>query len=378
MDSTPGTDDVVAALGQSNRVCKVILWGLGDWQLEKVLAPMRVPYVPFPELRLHSDGETWPVIPYSFLGGSAPRLRTFSLDGILFPELPNLLLSANHLVYLRLFNISHYGHYISPEGIVALLSVLSSLRTLSLGFKYPHSHLRWESRSLSPPKRSILPALNDFRFRGVSDYLEDVVTRIDTPQLKRLYIDFLNQNDFDTPRLTQFINSTATPRARDEAHVQFNDCAASFHIRSQTSIPGVDDLQINIPCIDPDRQLSSMIEHVCNTSLHPLSTVEDLYIHHRYFLQFWENDAIESTLWLQLLLPFTAVKNLYLSKEFAPGIAAALQDFGGGGIMGVLLNLQNIFVKGLEPSGPFQENIAHFVAARQLLSDHPIVIAAWD
>ena len=79
----------------------------------------------------------------------------------------------------------------------------------------------------------------------------------------------------------------------------------------------------------------------------------------------------------QLLLPFTAVKNLYLCKEFAPGIAAALQDLVGGRIMEVLPSLQNIFVEKLGPSGPFQEKIGQFVAARQL-SDHPIVISDWD
>jgi hypothetical protein len=80
---------------------------------------------------------------------------------------------------------------------------------------------------------------------------------------------------------------------------------------------------------------------------------------------------------LDLLLPFTAVKNLYLSKEFAPGIAAALQELVGGRITEVLPSLQNIFVEGLEPSGPFQENIGQFVAARQL-SGHPIAISVWD
>jgi hypothetical protein len=68
------------------------------------------------------------------------------------------------------------------------------------------------------------------------------------------------------------------------------------------------------------------------------------------------------------------VKNLYLPKEFAPGIAAALQELVGGGITEVLPSLQNVFVKGLEPSGPFQENIGQFVAARQL-SGHPIAIS---
>jgi hypothetical protein len=48
------------------------------------------------------------------------------------------------------------------------------------------------------------------------------------------------------------------------------------------------------------------------------------------------DDAIENTLWLQLLLPFAAVKNLYLSKVYVPSIVAALQDFVGARIIEVL------------------------------------------
>jgi hypothetical protein len=59
--------------------------------------------------------------------------------------------------------------------------------------------------------------------------------------------------------------------------------------------------------------------------LHPLSTVEDLYIEHQYSELIWENNVIKNELWLRLLLPFTAVKNLYLSRIYAPGIAAALK-----------------------------------------------------
>jgi hypothetical protein len=71
------------------------------------------------------------------------------------------------------------------------------------------------------------------------------------------------------------------------------------------------------------------------------------------------------------------VKNLRLSKEFVPGIAAALQELVGDRITEVLPSLENIFVNGLEPSEPFQENIGQFVAARQL-SGHPITISDWD
>ena len=86
---------------------------------------------------------------------------------------------------------------------------------------------------------------------------------------------------------------------------------------------------------------------------------------------------IKNTLWLELLLPFTAVKNLYLSKDFAPGIAASLEELVESRITEVLPRLQNIFVEGLEPSGPFQKNIGRFVAARRL-SGNPIAISVWE
>jgi hypothetical protein len=256
--------------------------------------------------------------------------------------------------------------------MVTLLSVLFSLETLSLEFQSPQSRPGWEARP-PPSERSILPALYEFHFKGVTEYLEEVMTRIDTPQLDDMHITFFNQIDFDCPRLAQFINRTQTLRARDEAHVQFYNGTASVTLRYWTSKSGSDDILINISCREADWQLSS-IEQVCNFSLHPVSTVQDLYIEHQYSELVWKDNAIENTLWLQLLLPFTAVKNLYLSEEFAPSISASLQELVGDE---ALPSLQNIFVQGLEPWGPFQKNIGQFVAARQL-SDHPIAISVWD
>ena len=333
--------------------------------------------VPFPEmtnLLLESHDET-PVIPVpdSFLG--APRLQYFTLFDIPFPGLPKLLLSANHLVSLSLFRIPHSG-YISPEAIVALISVLSSLESISLGFQSPQSRPDRQGRSLPPPKRSILPALNTFFFKGVTEYLEELVTGIDTPQLHRMDINFFNQIDFDCPRLAQFINCTPTLRALDEARVQFDDFTACVNFRYRTSQSRLDGLKIAISCGEPDWQLSS-IEQVCNFSLHSISTVEDLYIERLYPQLVWKDDGIENTLWLELFLPFTAVKNLYISKESVPGVAAALEELVGIRITEVLPNLENIFVEELEASGLFQENIGQFVAARQL-SDHPVTISGWD
>ena len=375
-----GTESIIAALNQSNRVCEISLFDIAAWKLEQVLAATQVP---FPELtRL----QLWPytsclyetplVIPDSFLGGSAPRLRNFTLFGIPFPGLSKLVLSATHLVVLNLFLIPHSG-YISPEAMVALLSMLASLKTLSLGFKSLQSRPDWESQCLPPPKRSILPALDRFDFNGVTEYLEDLVTRIDAPQLHSFGVDFFNQIDFDCARLSQFFNRTPTLSSRAyRACVRFDDQRISVSLRTRSW-----SYEIAISWREPHRQLSSVAQ-VFNSYLHPLSTIRVLYIVHRYRKQVWKIDAIEArmegTLWLQLLLPFSAMTRLHLSKEFAPGITAAVQGPIRGEITKVFPSLQNIFVEGSEPLGPVQENNeGQFVAVR-LHPDHSSAISYCD
>jgi hypothetical protein len=81
--------------------------------------------------------------------------------------------------------------------------------------------------------------------------------------------------------------------------------------------------------------------------------------------------------WLGLLHPFTAVKNLYLSEQIAACIAPVLQDLVGSRSTEVLPGLENIFLEGgLESSGPVQEGIGQFVAARQVTT-HPIAVTRW-
>ena len=53
MALSSGTDNVIAALGQSNHVCEVILH-LEGWQLEEVLAPMQASFPELTLMRLYS------------------------------------------------------------------------------------------------------------------------------------------------------------------------------------------------------------------------------------------------------------------------------------------------------------------------------------
>jgi hypothetical protein len=103
--------------------------------------------------------------------------------------------------------------------------------------------------------------------------------------------------------------------------------------------------------------------------------LEDLYILEHRHPPYWHDD-VENVLWLELLHPFAAVKNLYVMKTFVPRIAPALQELVGERSTEVLPTLENIFLKGFQPSGPLHEGIEKFVSAR-LLTSHPVAVSGW-
>jgi len=69
-------DNILAALEHNDRVYRVHLWNITSSQLENVWAAMEVPFLELKDLTLacHDKGETAPVVPNWFLGGSALRL----------------------------------------------------------------------------------------------------------------------------------------------------------------------------------------------------------------------------------------------------------------------------------------------------------------
>jgi hypothetical protein len=171
-------DNVTAVLERSDRVCRIYLMYLRSSDLEIFLAEMQQPFPALTHLKLHAHGETAPIVPDSLLGGSAPRLESLMLEGIPFPGFPKLVLSATHLDTLCLEDIPHSG-YISPDAMVAALSALTGLEELSIRFQSPRSCPDQASRRPSPLARSVLPVLTTFSFKGVGEYLEDLVASID-------------------------------------------------------------------------------------------------------------------------------------------------------------------------------------------------------
>ena len=367
-------DNIIAVLERSDRVCRIVLWDVPS--LEILLAAMRQPFPELTYLLIHSKGEAGevPFVPDSFLGGFAPRLQFLQFKNIPFPGLPKLLLSATHLVDLHLKNIPHSG-YFSLQVMGTALSTLTSLEHLTLRFQSTRSFPDQASRRLPPSTRSVLPVLECFRFRGVAEYLDDLVACIDTPRLNELYITFFNDIAFDTPQFIQFITRTPMSRALKKAHIILQNPGASLHFSSQTSDDRKIIVKIQVLCQGLEWQVSSL-DQVCTSCLPPLAMVEDLYIHERSKLPPDWKDEIENGEWLEPLHPFTAVKNLYLSEEMALRIGPALQELADGSTTEVLPDLQNIFLDGLESLGSVQEGMGKFFAARQL-AGCPIAVSSW-
>jgi hypothetical protein len=368
-----GVDNIIAALEHNERVCEIDVWRVPSSQSEKILATLEQPFPELTGLRLGFEDETGPVDPSSFLGGFVPRLQILILSSVPFPGSPKLLLSATHLVNLCLLRIPYSG-YFSPEAMATCLSVLIRLKKLDIEFESPRSRPDGRSRR-PPPTRALLPVLTELRFKGVSEYLEDLVGRIDTPSLDNLFITFFHQLVFDTPQLARFISRVPEFKAYNEAHVLFSN----RDIR--VTLPqAIDDgmFELGIPCRHLDWQLSSLAQ-ICGSSFPQalIPAVEHLYIIEDRFPQLPWQDSIESSQWLELFHPFTAVKSLYISREFVPRIAPALRELVGERVTEALPALQTLFLQEPPPSGPVRESIGQFVAARQL-AGHPVVDSRWE
>ena len=368
--------NIVAALERTDRVCQIDLVNVESSEMEISLAAMRQPFPELTDLQLWSNDETV-VVPDSFLGGSAPRLEYLTLGGVLYPGLSKLLLSATHLVHLSLGNIPHSG-YISPDAMATALSTLTNLSDLWIEFESPRSCPDRATRAIPPLTHILLPFLTFFRFKGVSEYLEDLTAYIDAPKLNIFDMTFFYDIVIDMPQMIRFISRTSKMEALDKAHITLQYLAATVNFSSHASSHA--DLKVEILCKGLDWQLSSL-EQVCTSCLPPLSMLEDLYFYEDPRSQLDWQDNIDNELWVELLRPFSAVKNLYLTEKVVSRVAPALQESVESRTTEVLSTvlpaLQNIFVGGLESSEPVKDGIVQFVAARRV-AGHPIAVSPWN
>jgi hypothetical protein len=110
------------------------------------------------------------------------------------------------------------------------------------------------------------------------------------------------------------------------------------------------------------------LAQLCISSLTLFHAVENLYLTG----PFPHRRDTRNTQWPEILRPFTAVKNLYLSRDFALLITPALEELVEEGAAEMLPALQKLFLEE-QTSEAVQQAIKHFVKARRL-SSYPIAV----
>ena len=336
-------DDIIAALEQPDRVRRLKL-DVTNAQLAMVASVMQVPFPMLTDLWLSSNDRNVPVLPGSFLGGSAPHsLHQIYLEGISFPMLPTLLLSASNLVYLRLEGIPQNG-YISPEAMVTGLAASIRLDSLWIWFKPQTSRPGLEQRYPPPSNRAVLPSLVTFNFHGFSDYLELLLARIDTPRLHSFKITYFNQLDFQISSLSRFIDRAENfelARLR-HARIRFNVSNAYIKLDGEQGEHRISRFTLRVVCQGLDWQLSHLAR-ILGQSCVLVSNVGHLSIDEDDLQPGWQHDVDDAD-WLELLRPFTAVKMLHASEQLAKHIALALNDTSEELLADVLPSLNSLWL----------------------------------
>ncbi|KAH8982476.1 hypothetical protein EDB86DRAFT_3086141 [Lactarius hatsudake] len=358
--SVDDQDSLFAALEHPNRVSQVDLCLTGPL-LEEVAAEMEVPFPALRRLTLQWEDEEPPALPNGFLGGSSPCLQYLHLECVLFPALPALLLTTTDLVNLSLHDIPPDG-YISPEAMVACLAALPRLESLVIKFQSETS--RPDQIHPPPATRTVVPSLLTFKFDGCGEYLEDLVARIDSPQLHHINIYYFDQlPEVHVAQLFKFLDRSEDSYLTIIRHADVTFLHEWISLKMYPfpeSHPDRNGVKALIYCQGIERQVSQVI-HVFSQRSTMLSRV----VHFK--LSRYRTGAMRHQ-WLYLLHLFSAARTLHVAQEFARRFARVLESIAEGMVAEVLPVLDLIYLEGQPVSA-----LEGFLAARQL-SGRPIAI----
>jgi len=363
------TDDdrgILHAIHHRDRVLRIVSQA-PSLHLGRLIVPMDGSFPRLESLSLLSTTSleklTGLILPRTFL---APNLRHLSLRGVSLPKGLPLLASTFLLVTLSLTDIQSPG-YFTPATFVTRLQHLPQLEELSISFFTPLPRPSAEGELLQGPiALTTLPALRLLVFRGVSAYLENLITRINSPLLERFNITLFNQLTFTLPHLSHFTRTTEMLR-HPAAKVVFNRGGVSFVVGSRSEPLG-GTFNLRVSCKQFDWQIDSATQ-VCSELVQVLSAVEELTLdfEEENLPSDWQN-AADVMMWHGLLWPFSGAKKLRIGYPFASELSNALESHDAGLILGLLPELEELEAQ--VELGHVKKAFETFIEARQLAGRH--------
>ena len=364
-------EDVIGALEYHDRIARINLRGLTQSSLDKCVALMQQPFPLLTTLYLITiNWEVAFVRTEVFMCRSAPRLKRVSLNHIQLQALPKLHSSASDLVELNLRDVQiSGGGYISPEAMVTCLSLLTRLRSLNIELQWGSGFSLPTNQCPPPLTPIVLPALTRFSLEGPTEYLEDLVARIEAPLLDDGHLELFGKPIFDIPRVLWFIHRTKMFKFLGTVAAHFWTSVVSLLLHSSI---GPAKFFLAFPHSELSLQ-NALMERICTRCPTIFSHVKRLELDgHLSSEHRWEL----STPWLGFLRPFTAMQTLHLSgKGIMPHVARALGGVAGERATEMLPSLNTLVLSSRSRSegskaAPLLEP---FIIAREH-SGHPVVV----
>lgn len=308
-----------------SRVSEIVL-SAPDLTLAKLTTGMTEAAPRLETLSLHSQTSEI-VLPRQFLEGGAPQLRHLILTGATLSPLQPLLSSATSLVSLVLERIPSSA-YFSPDSLVAQLRTMPLLQILSISFlsTVPRPGFGGE-RVLHPGQvaRTELPGLTRLLYRGVSAYIEALLSRIRSPHIEDVDIALFNQLTLDLPRTCEFVRELDSLRPT-RARIDFAEASVHFVVFAPqpTASP---DVFLSVSCARLDFQVATTAQ-LCGGLSATLLPAEELV------LGFYQDGAlpeewrgeVDPRLWRRLLAPFRSVGTLRVHVALAADVERALRS----------------------------------------------------
>jgi hypothetical protein len=360
MITTKDESGILLALSHRDRVRRIFLWMLPN--LGKFIPAMKGQFPVLERVNIRSMAQV--ALPVKF---QAPNLRQFGLKTASLPIRSPLLITTTRLAYLNLDNIPASA-YFPPSYLLARLSLMPQLETLSIRFHSLLPNRNVERQPLHPPgiTQVSLPNLRRFAFRGAATYLDGLVDRIRSPSLNSLSAHLFSETPVTVPHLSNFLQSFE--------NLIFSAVKATFkvnsvHIDATTSrIPRLE-LHIVCLCCYPDRLVASAVDIFSALSL-VLPVVKKVTLTaDRIFNRSlaWRYDIGPQRQWRELLKPFTNVKAINVQGNLVDKIFHSLlsDELEGEPLLELLPNLEEVRCPGrLDPLS--QDAVSAFIDARRV------------
>ena len=299
----------------------------------------------------------------------APQLRELVLKNFVTPIDSPTLTTMGNLVTLYLTKIPS-SVYFHPNALIQLLTLMTQLETLGIGFnRYnPSRDVERHLLRTSTMTQVTLPNLRWLAFRGSSAYLEALLPWVTIPLLENLAVAFFNRMLYSIPHLRQFTSASRNLQIKTAmvAFARDNIWVNAFpHTEAKVCTL---DIQLGGKHLDWQVVSAAQVFPAFKTIL---SAVEHLTLEYdRYNMSSEWNRQADRSHWRELLGSFDKVKNIRVEDGLVEQVSRALQPGEGESSTELLPELQEL---SYSTSGSSPDAFTLFIDARQQ-AGHPVTV----